>query len=100
QCSIAQMEPAIAAAACITALPTVDMTVALDREVAPILVGQTAVIGFVATNAGTETATNVELDIVLPDNLSFSPNQVSPVSCGDQGGTLSCQLGTMTGGSS
>ena len=100
QCSIAQMQPAIAGASCITALPTVDMTVALDREVAPILFGQTAAIGFEATNAGTETATNVELDIVLPDILSFSPNQLSPVSCADAGGTISCQLGTMTGGSS
>ena len=100
QCSIAQMQPAIAAAACITALPTVDMTVALDREVAPIPIGGTTVIGFLATNVGTETATNVELDIVLPDNLSFSPGQVSPVPCADAGGTLSCQLGTMTGGSS
>jgi uncharacterized repeat protein (TIGR01451 family) len=99
-CSIAQMQPAIAAASCITALPTVDMTVALDREVAPILFGETAAIGFVATNAGTETATNVELHIVLPDNLSFSPNQLSPVPCADAGGTISCQLGTMTGGSS
>ena len=100
QCSIAQMQPAIADAACITALPTVDMAVALDREVAPILIGETTAIGFVATNAGTATATNVELGIVLPGNLSFAPGQVSQVPCADAGGTIRCQLGTMTGGSS
>jgi uncharacterized repeat protein (TIGR01451 family) len=99
QCSIAEMQPHIADAGCITALPSVDMSVAIDGALSPVLLGNTVTIRFVATNIGTEQATNVELDITLPDNLSLSSDQISQVACVDGAGTVNCQLGTMAGGS-
>ncbi|MEX2124404.1 MAG: M12 family metallo-peptidase [Woeseia sp.] len=98
-CSIAEIQPNIADAACITALPTVDMSVAIEGAASPVLFGSTVTIRFVATNSGTEQATNVELDITLPNNVSLSPDQISQVACVDGAGTVNCQLGTMAGGS-
>jgi hypothetical protein len=95
QCSIAQIQPNIASAPCIFELPSVDMTVAFDRKLQPVLLGNEVTVRFVATNIGTEQATNVGLEVELPETVSLAPDQAA---CSSEGGSLRCAIGTVASG--
>lgn len=97
-CSIAEIQPNIDGAACVYALPSVDMTVAFDRKQPPVLLGNSVTMRLVATNIGTQQATNVEVDIELPDHVSLSPDQASQLDCSTGTGTVHCRLGTVASG--
>ncbi|MFQ6007008.1 MAG: zinc-dependent metalloprotease family protein, partial [Woeseia sp.] len=97
QCSITQMSDDIAAAACITALPTVDLTVALNGQAPTILLGNFATLTFDINNRGTVQATNVQADITLPGNVSFVSASASSGSCTEGAGTVTCVLGDVPG---
>jgi hypothetical protein len=98
QCSIVEIQPNVANAACIVELPSVDMTVAFDRRLEPVLLGNDVTVRFVATNIGTERATNVELEVELPDIVSLAPDQASQFACSSDGATVRCPLGTVASG--
>ncbi len=72
QCTITIMQAnAAAATACVTALPTVDMTVALSGQPATVLLGSRPELTIDLSNNGASQATNVAVDITLPTNVSF-----------------------------
>ncbi len=98
QCTIAIMQASAAAAtACVTALPTVDMTVALNGQPATVLLGNSPELTINLSNKGASPATNVEVDITLPTNVSFVSVATSSGSCTNGAGTVNCQLGDIPG---
>lgn len=97
-CSIEQMQPVIAAAACVTPLPSADVAVSPDGSPLTTLLGNNANVNFNVTNLGTEPATNVGIDITLPNNVTFLSSVASAGTCSDGAGQVNCQLGTIVAG--
>jgi uncharacterized repeat protein (TIGR01451 family) len=96
-CTIAIMQSTAAAAtACVTALPTVDMTVSLSQS-ATALLGTSPELTTDLSNNGASPAINVEVDITLPTNVSFVSATASSGSCTNGAGTVNCQLGDIPG---
>ena len=99
QCSIAQMQPRIENAACITPLPTVDMSISSTDDGSSVLLGNDATVTFNVSNVGTVEATNVTADIALPDRMAFVSVEPSAGTCSSGAGSVNCQLGAVSGGS-
>lgn len=97
QCSIDTITPNIAAASCITAPPTVDMRIGLDGSQGPVLLGADASLTFTASNSGTDSATGVEIDIDLPNNVTFQSASTEFGTCTSGAGTVNCTYGTVPG---
>ena len=98
-CSISIMQANAANAACITPLLTVDMSVALNGQPSTVLLGNNATLTFDLSNNGTLQATNVEVDITLPNNVSFVSAAASVGTCANGAGTVNCVLGNVGGAS-
>jgi uncharacterized repeat protein (TIGR01451 family) len=97
QCTITIMQASAAAAtACVTALPTVDMTVSLSQS-ATALLGTSPELAIDLSNNGASPAINVEVDITLPATVSFVSATPSSGSCTNGAGTVNCQLGDIPG---
>ena len=97
QCSIAIMQANAAAASCVTALPTVDMSVALSGQPATVFLGNSPALTVDLRNNGASQATNVVVDITMPNNVSFVSATTSSGSCSNGAGTVNCQLGSIPG---
>ena len=95
-CSIAQMSPFVAGASCISALPSIDMQIALSGS-ASVLFGASAVISYDVRNNGTLDATNVVADFTLPANLTLDSVSASVGTCTSGAGTVNCALGDVPG---
>ncbi len=98
-CTITIMQATAAAAAataCVTALPTVDMTVSLSQS-ATALLGTSPELTTDLSNNGDSLAINVEVDITLPTNVSFVSATATSGSCTNGAGTVNCQLGDIPG---
>lgn len=98
-CSITEMQDDIAAASCITPLPSWDISVAFNDPPPTILLSNAATITFDVVNNGTQPAQNVVTDIALPNNVAFIAASSSVGSCTNGAGTVSCQLGDIAGSS-
>jgi uncharacterized repeat protein (TIGR01451 family) len=96
-CSKDQMADDIAAASCITPLPSIDMRVGLSGQDPTILLGNSATVTFDVANAGTLPATNVAADITLPGNVSLISAAASQGTCVDGGGIVTCAIGDVAG---
>jgi uncharacterized repeat protein (TIGR01451 family) len=97
QCSKDEMADDIAAASCITPLPSVDMRVGLNGQDPTILLGNSATVTFDVANAGTLPAANVTADITLPGNVSLISAAASQGACTDGGGIVNCAIGEVAG---
>jgi hypothetical protein len=100
QCSIDTMTPNIAAASCIAPLPTVDMRMTTDGSAPPVLLGGTVNLSFTATNAGTQQATGVSIEVEVPDNFSLQSANTSFGTCTSGAGIVDCTYGTVIGNDS
>ena len=98
-CSINQMQDDIAAASCITPLPSTDISIAYSNTPPTILLSNAATVTFDVVNNGTEPALNVIADITLPSNVAFIAASSSTATCTSGSGTVSCQFGDLAGGS-
>ena len=99
-CSITEMSDDIAAAACITALPAVDVRVALSGQMSTVLFGASTNLVYNVSNAGTLLATNVIADFTIPNTLSINSASASSGSCTIGTGTVNCMIGDLPGQSS
>ena len=99
-CSITEMSDDIAAAACITALPAVDVRVALSGQMSTVLFGASTNLVYNVSNAGTLLATNVIADFTIPNTLSINSVSASSGSCTSGAGTVNCMIGDLPGQSS
>ena len=96
-CSIGIMQASAALASCVSALPTVDMSVALTGQPTSVFLSNSPQLSVDLSNNGLSTATNVEVDINLPNNVSFVSASPSVGTCSNGAGTVSCQLGNIPG---
>ncbi len=102
-CSIAEMTDDIATAAlpggCISALPAVDVRVALSGQMSTVLLGASTNLVYVISNAGTLQATGVFADFTIPNILSIDSVTPSSGLCTiDAGtGTVNCVFGDLPG---
>ena len=97
QCSIGIMQANVALAACVSALPTVDMSIALNGQPASVFLSNSPQLTVDLSNNGLSPATNVAVDINLPNNVSFVSATASSGSCNNGAGTVNCQLGDIPG---
>ncbi len=100
QCSITEMSDDVQSAPCIFPLPSTDMTIELSGQAPQPLLGGSATMNFDATNLGSETATNVEVDITIPSNFTFVSASSTAGTCTNGAGNVNCPLGDVTGGTS
>ena len=96
-CSITQMSDDIAAAACITALPVIDVSVALNGQMPSVLLGAGTDLVYTVSNAGTSTATAVVADFVIPNILFIDSVSASAGSCTPGAGAINCDFGDIPG---
>lgn len=96
-CSITQMQDDVNRAACITALPTLDVEVVANQP-SDALLGDSDTVTFVVNNVGTEEATGVEFDVTLPSSITLDSISSSVGSCSNGGGSASCSLGALGAG--
>jgi len=97
-CSLLQMQPVIAAASCVFALPSADVTITSGNALPVLLLGDNATVTFDVRNSGADPATNVTADVTLPNNVTFLSATAPAGSCSDGAGGVNCQLGTLSGG--
>lgn len=97
QCSIDIMLASVAQAGCVTALPAVDMSVALNGQSPTVLLGANTVLTFDVPNNGSLDATNVVADFSIPTNLAIDSVDTTIGNCTDGAGTVNCVLGTVPG---
>ena len=96
-CSISEMQDDIAAAPCITPLPSTDISIAFNAAPPTILLSNAATITFDVVNNGTEPAVDVNTDITLPGNVSFIAASSSTATCTNGSGVVSCAFGDIAG---
>jgi len=97
QCSLAAMLQRIPAASCITALPPADLSIDdLGTLHAPATKSFDVVVG--VTNVGGLTASDAEVQIVIPPSLIIEDAFVTGGSCTSGAGTITCKLDPVAGG--
>ena len=101
-CSVVEMQAWAArpSSSCVTALPTVDMSIALNGQSATVLLGANTVLSYDIAHNGTVQATNVTADFTLPVTLSLDSVTTSMGTCTSGAGVVNCVLGDVPGLSS
>ncbi len=99
-CSVGVMEAWAAApsSSCVTALATVDMSIALLGQSATVLLGANTVLSYDISQNGFEDATGVTAAFTLPVTLSLDSVTTTLGSCiSGAGGVVNCDLGDVPG---
>jgi len=99
-CSKSVMLDEAANAACIQALPALDMRITSFEQPETILLGNTLSLTFAINNRGSSPASDVIVDIALPSNVTLLSSGPSQGSCASGAGQLTCSLGAVAGISS
>ncbi|MGB5624320.1 MAG: M12 family metallo-peptidase, partial [Woeseiaceae bacterium] len=98
-CSITQMQDDVAGAACITPLPSTDVTLVAGGQPGMVLLGDSATVSFDANSVGTDTANDVTVDVTIPAGVTLSSVSTTAGNCTSGAGSASCAIGTITAGS-
>jgi len=96
-CSINEMADDIAAAACITQLPAVDVTVSLTGQMSTALLGVSTDLVYDVSNIGSLQATGVVADFTIPNILSIDSVSTSSGNCNSGAGVVNCIFGDLLG---
>ena len=99
-CSIGVMQAEAAGAFCVTALPSVDVGIGRDRPLSNVLLGASTVIDYEVAATGTLNVSDVVASFNLPSVLSLDSVATTAGNCESGAGTVSCNLGNLTGLSS
>ena len=99
-CSIAIMQAEAATASCVTALPTVDVSIAPAADLDELLLNVPTDIEYEVSSNGTLDATGVQASILVPNSLTLDSVSVSAGTCIDGAGVVDCDLGILAGLSS
>ena len=97
-CSIQQMQPAIAAASCLTAVSSVDVGVGQLSNTSQGLITQSVAYTVRVLNSGSQAASNLVLDIAIPNGLDVLSTAPSLGSCGPAAGGVSCNIASLAAG--
>ncbi len=96
-CTLVEVADDIAAASCITPLPTVDVSIVLSGQPPAYLLGANIDLVYSVSNAGTLQATGVVADITIPNALSINSVSSSSGNCTSGAGTVNCVIGDLPG---
>jgi len=96
-CSKSIMSQNASSASCIAPLPTVDMSASAPNDPADVLLGNAINLTFELDNRGSVQAENVNVDISLPDNVSFVAATATQGTCTSGASTVSCAIGGVPG---
>ncbi len=99
-CSIGVMQAEAAGAACVVALPAIDVSIQADNPVATVLLGASADFTYEVSVNGTLPVADVAADFTLPVTLAVDSVTPSSGTCVSGAGTISCDLGDLPGLSS
>jgi len=98
-CSIREMRDDVARASCITALPSTDVAMVAGGQPAAVLLGNSATLSFEANSTGTEDASGVNVELVIPTGVSLTSVSADAGTCTSGAGSASCSIGAIAGGS-
>ena len=98
-CSITQIQDDVNRASCITALPSTDVALLAGGQSGAVLLGNAATVSFDANSVGTDTANSVTVDVTIPAGVTLESVSATSGSCISGGGTASCSIGSVAGGS-
>jgi len=76
--------------------PMADLVITKGDDVDPVYVGDDIQWAISVTNKGPDDATGVSVTDALPSGVTFVSATASVGSCSESGGTVTCDLGTMT----
>ena len=96
-CSIAVMQTDAAAASCVTALPTVDVSIVPTVAISELLLGVATDIQYQVSSNGTLDAGGVQTTILVPNNLTLDSTSASTGTCSSGAGVVDCDLGVLAG---
>jgi hypothetical protein len=99
-CSIGVMQASVAAASCVTALPTVDVSVQPTVLVGNVLLGAATDFEYLVASNGTLDAAGVAVNFSIPDVLTLNAVTTSAGTCLSGAGAVDCDLGVLAGLSS
>jgi hypothetical protein len=100
QCSIAQMQPEIAAATCMTAIGEPDLALAGPQPNRTELAGGAFDYTFTATNLGVEPALAASVSATVETGLQILNATASAGSCTSADSSAACDIGNLPGGAS
>lgn len=98
-CSIAEMQDDVNRASCITPLPSTDVAMVGGGQSGAVLLGDSATVVFDANSVGTDTASNVNVDVTIPSGVALESVTSTSGTCTTGAGTASCAIGSVAGGS-
>ena len=98
-CSITEMQKRVAAASCITALPSTDIAVVAGAQPGNLLLGDSVAVSFDVNSAGTRDATGVILDMTIPAGITVDNVTTNAGNCSSGAGLVSCSIGSLNSGS-
>ena len=96
-CSKAIMEANAAVAACVTALPAIDVSVDLNGQLSTVLLGTNPLLVFDVRSNGTVPVPGVVADINLPSNLTIDTVSASAGTCTTNAANVNCVFGDVPG---
>jgi hypothetical protein len=99
-CSITVMQAEAAAAACVAALPAVDVSVRPVGQVSNVLLGAATDIEYEVASNGTLDVAGVLVNISFPNVLALNTVTTSVGTCSSGAGVIDCDLGDLVGLSS
>ncbi len=97
-CSIQQMQPTIAAASCLRAVSSVDVSVGQLSGTSQGLISQSVPYTVRVLNSGSQAASNLSLDVAVPDGLQVVSTLPSLGSCAAAAGGVSCTIASLAAG--
>lgn len=99
-CSIAQMQPEIAAAGCLTPIGSANVAITTTPQARAVLTGITFDHVFTVANVGVNPATGVTVNATVAPGLELLSATANATTCTLGTQTLACPLGTIGGGAS
>lgn len=99
ECSKQVMLAEAAGASCITPLPATDPTISSFGEAETALLGNIISLEFDVDNRGSIEATDVNVDIALPSNVTLISAATAQQACTSGAAVVSCPIGTLAGSS-
>lgn len=98
QCSLDQIAPVLAKAACVTAYDPPDASLQVPTPTITATVGTALVASFSVRAMGGDTSANVAVSVVVPSTITVQSVTANGGTCSTGAGTASCNLGNLSAG--
>lgn len=98
-CSITEMQDDVNRASCISPLASIEVGIRAGATPSPVLLGNAAEVRFDVDNLGTDTATNVTVDVTVPADVTLDGVSAGGGTCSSGAGSTSCTIASIAAGS-